>query len=195
MLSEITNRITDSLVAGGIIEAGDREIYIFGAEVLISYIINLITAVVLGLALKTLTESLIFLTSYALIRMYAGGYHASTFGRCYALSVVIMIAALLSAVHLFPAAKEEGVALAMAVAGVGIWAIGPVDSKNKRITAAERKEYRQKTVYMLLSEALAAAVLHALGLNRLVYMIALAWGLMLAMCAVEKCRSAIGAKY
>lgn len=191
MLAKISNRIADNLIASNVIGADEKEIYTFGAEVLISYIINLLTIIVLGLALSAAMEGLVFLSSYALIRMYAGGYHASTFGRCYALSVVIMVVALMFAVYLFPCVGIEIIIALMAASGIGIYAIGPVDNKNRKISQTEKKAYRQKTAYMLISEAVAAALLHAAGLDRLTFMVFLAWMLMLLMCLVEKWRSIV----
>ena len=51
--------------------------------------------IIIGLLFNMICESIIFMVSYSILRIYAGGYHASTPIRCYLFSIVMIVAVLL----------------------------------------------------------------------------------------------------
>ena len=83
------------MIKEGIISAEDREIYLFGIKELFSQIFTYSIMLGIGAAFGMLMETIVFLVVYMSLRVYAGGYHASTQLRCYILSFGMVIAALM----------------------------------------------------------------------------------------------------
>lgn len=154
-------RITDRLLSKEVIVREEYEIYQFGLEQLLSTMLSLLSVLTIGLILDVLLQSIVFVTAYKFIRQYAGGYHASTPVRCYALSIVTVII-VLSVIKYIPI--QTAVLLILSgLSGIIIWLLAPVDTENKRIDIAEYRYFRKRTKRMLWVELLIAvlcAVMH-----------------------------------
>lgn len=55
-----------------------KEIYVYGIELLISSFISTTVILLIGISTNTFFESVIFLISFSVIRVYTGGYHSMT---------------------------------------------------------------------------------------------------------------------
>ena len=94
-MTNISERLLGGMIKEGIISAEDREIYLFGIKELFSQIFTYSIMLGIGAAFGMLMETIVFLVVYMSLRVYAGGYHASTQLRCYILSFGMVIAALM----------------------------------------------------------------------------------------------------
>lgn len=152
-MNYITDLIVQFMLKHSVIEAEDAEIYKFGFNQLIFISINLITTVIIGILFSMLFESIIFLVSYMVVRVYAGGYHAKTQFRCYIISSFFIVLALLGVRYI----NWEGFAsiIAITIAAMIIFKLSPVETKNKPLDDIETKIYKTKsrqrivTIYVL----------------------------------------------
>lgn len=142
-MNYITDLIVQFMLKHGIIEAEDAEIYQFGFNQLIFISINLITTVVIGIVFSMLFESVIFLVSYMVVRVYAGGYHAKTQFRCYIISSLFIVLALIGVKYII----WEGFVniIAITIAAIIIFKLSPVETKNKPLDEIETKIYKTKS--------------------------------------------------
>lgn len=142
-MNYITDSIVQFMLKHGIIEAEDAEIYQFGFNQLIFISINLITTVIIGIVFSMLFESIIFLVSYMVVRVYAGGYHAKTQFRCYIISSLFIVLALIGVKYII----WEGFAniIAITIAAIIIFKLSPVETKNKPLDEIETKIYKTKS--------------------------------------------------
>lgn len=142
-MNYITDLIVQFMLKHSVIEAEDAEIYKFGFNQLIFISINLITTVIIGILFSMLFESIIFLVSYMVVRVYAGGYHAKTQFRCYIISSLFIVLALLGVRYI----NWEGFAsiIAITIAAVIIFKLSPVETKNKPLDDIETKIYKTKS--------------------------------------------------
>lgn len=142
-MNYITELIVQFMLKHSVIEAEDAEIYKFGFNQLIFISINLITTVIIGILFSMLFESIIFLVSYTVVRVYAGGYHAKTQFRCYIISSLFIVLALLGVRYI----NWEGFAsiIAITIAAVIIFKLSPVETKNKPLDDIETKIYKTKS--------------------------------------------------
>lgn len=142
-MNYITDLIVQFMLKHSVIEAEDAEIYKFGFNQLIFISINLITTVIIGILFSMLFESIIFLVSYTVVRVYAGGYHAKTQFRCYIISSLFIVLALLGVRYI----NWEGFAsiIAITIAAVIIFKLSPVETKNKPLDDIETKIYKTKS--------------------------------------------------
>lgn len=60
----------------------DRNIYIYGIEILLSSVINIALCVSISLLCGRILDAFIFLIIFCSLRMYVGGYHANSHFEC-----------------------------------------------------------------------------------------------------------------
>jgi accessory gene regulator B len=75
MFIKQVNKFTEVLIDQRIITTDNRETINYGLSTGIELILNLITTLAIGLILDMVLESVVFVLSFAFIRMYADGYH------------------------------------------------------------------------------------------------------------------------
>lgn len=163
MFVHISEKITNRLIRKDIIGYDDRDIYQYGIERLLMTALNLLTAVLMGIIFAELGQCLVFVAAFMAIRPYAGGYHASTPVRCYLLTSFIIMAVL--SVMKYMELNIFICLVLLAVSGVVILVLSPVESKNKPLDSIEKMFYRKKTIIIWCVETFAAIVFVLLKLN------------------------------
>lgn len=85
MMNRISNRITQYLISNNVISDSSDSIkyYKYSIEITLSSFFNIIEIVFIGFMFHQIFESLIFLIVFIPLRMFTGGYHASTYFRCH----------------------------------------------------------------------------------------------------------------
>lgn len=131
-------------VKRGVIEKEDKDVYIYGSELLISEIIC--TLLVIGISLCTgeFIETLIYLFSYMSIRVYAGGYHASSYSNC----ITIFNLCYVGVMYVMKIIQLLGLLKILELITFGaimiIWKLAPVEDLRKPLDEEERYIYRKK---------------------------------------------------
>lgn len=157
MKTNVPGKITDSLVHAGAVPIEDKALYEFGIRQGIFLVINIATAVLIGLLSGMLWQTVIFLIAYNPIRSYAGGYHAGTPLVCYLISIP-MVVGVLFGIKLIPW-NGYAVAIVLILTGVVIWLLAPVEDANKPLDQLERKVYGRKArIYMVVLAGLAVVL-------------------------------------
>lgn len=157
MKTNVPRKITDSLVHAGAVPIEDKALYEFGIRQGIFLVINIATAVLIGLLLGMLWQTVVFLVAYNPVRSYAGGYHAGTPLACYLISIP-MVAGVLFGIKLIPW-NGYAVVIVLILAGVLIWLLAPVADANKPLDQLERKVYGRKArIYMAVLTGLAVVL-------------------------------------
>ena len=67
------------------------DVYAYGIQNLLIFLFNLFSFMVIGAIFHTIMYTVVFILFYSVLRIYAGGYHASTAMRCYFISNVIVL--------------------------------------------------------------------------------------------------------
>jgi len=149
MVTNKVNKFTKVLVNKKIITVDNREIINYGLSTGIELILNLITTLTIGLILNMVLESIVFVVSFAYIRVYAGGYHLNKATNCYLISNGI-VALVLLAVMMTP--KESMASISLILLSISIPIIlqfAPIGTRNKPLSCHEKYYFRQKVfIYM-----------------------------------------------
>jgi len=82
MLKKSAEQMAFFFVKMGIIDEKVKDVYIYGSELLISEMICTLLVLGMGLCTDKFMETLLYLASYMPIRIYAGGYHATSHRNC-----------------------------------------------------------------------------------------------------------------
>lgn len=179
MKNNISGRIADSLVSTGAAQAEDKALYEYGIRQGIFLVINIATAVLIGLFLGMAWQCIIFLIAYNPVRTYAGGYHARTPMACYLLSMPVTTAVLL-AVKWLP---WSGYLCAMVLfcSTVTIGLLAPVADPNKPLIEQEILVYRKRARMFTALLTGAAIMLWVGGFEQIALSIIMALGLAAVM--------------
>lgn len=143
MIARLAERITASLISTHTIDSQDQEMYQFGVVHLLYQVFFFAFTLATGLLLRVIPETVLFLLAFFSLRPYAGGWHASSQGKCTLISYVIAIIALCF-FRLMPETVLLPVAVGqMLVALAVIWRWAPMENPNKPLDAEEIVHYRR----------------------------------------------------
>lgn len=124
----------------------EQSIIEFGISIMLSKLLNLVTEVIIGWLFSMLFEAIVFLIAFSFLRSYAGGFHASSSGKCYIFSSLTMVAALLIIKYV----DNFFANCIFVLLGTSLCLIfAPVESKNKMLDILEKKFYRKKAMLIL----------------------------------------------
>lgn len=72
-----------------------EEIYIYGIELIITTVLGLMSILLLSGLLVCLTSGLVFIFVFVPLRLFTGGYHASSYAKCFIISNISYLLVLL----------------------------------------------------------------------------------------------------
>ena len=90
MFERISAIIVDRLEDKRIIQMETKEVCAYGLRQIFSTILNAGTMLLIGVFMHMTIEAILFTIAYIPIRIFSGGYHASTPQRCWAFSAVML---------------------------------------------------------------------------------------------------------
>lgn len=193
MFEKISIKITDKLEENGTVSRPDRELYEYGLRQMLSTLLNAATALLIGMAMGMTGHAVIFIAAYIPVRIYAGGFHASTPKKCWAVSAV-MLAAALFAVKYIPERYFWTIsALSLAACACIIW-LSPVEDANKPLDDEENRVYRTRTISLLSVEIVLVGALIFLNFRKIAMTIEIVWLTLNAMLIIGKIKNGIIAK-
>lgn len=97
MIHRFSEKILKFLIKSNVIENtdSDKEYYQYGIEITISSLLNMVLIMLIGIALKSFFESIIFLICFIVIRQFTGGFHANTYFKCNLIFCISFITVLI----------------------------------------------------------------------------------------------------
>lgn len=173
MFETIITHFSEELIVNKIIKKEDKEIIVHGLISGIELVINIITTLALGFIFTIPLESLVFLISYLLIRIYAGGYHCKQSINCYIFSSGIVVLNL-AIVKFTP--KEYILIISLAILLISlpiILILAPKESEARALDEIERKYFRKKMILYLCVECAVVTILFFVKLIILGFVICL----------------------
>lgn len=123
-----------------------------GLKRLKSLLCDIAFSLLLGLLLGDLLAGLLFELSYSIVRIYAGGYHASTERICIWLTYIstLLCIVLIFYLPLIPIAMN----ILLGISIVVLFVYSPIENANKPLNQREKGVYRKKCLFTTLLEAL-----------------------------------------
>ena len=129
----------------------DKEIAEYGLKQGLILIGGLILAVAVGWLLGIPGQAVLFLLLAYILRIFAGGYHATTPARCGVISAIFILICFLCIKYItLPQVVTHGLTLA---GGLFIMRFAPVDTANKELEEEEKQTYGRKARRIVLAEA------------------------------------------
>lgn len=173
-MEKIADLLTKFLMTESSSENLDYEVYKFGLLMALEVGINIAIALFLSSLFGMFGYGILFLVFFSLLRAFAGGIHLEEFWNCTALSSIVLSAVLLIAKYVdIPAIISFTLSFVIAI---GIFVVGPIDDKNRRISQTEHRIFSRRLIYVLLFLGFISALSIILNLDRLAFIICLTMG-------------------
>lgn len=143
MIVKLSSKITELLINRDVISPENKELYDYGFFILLSQILYFIIALIFGIIFNVLLQSVVFYIAFQFIRKYAGGYHASTEGRCEIMSTLSILACI---VMIWLSRSYNFSLLLFCISLVAVLVIAllcPLDTPEKPLSNKELKYFRK----------------------------------------------------
>lgn len=188
LFAKLSHKIGDNLVHSNLIKEEDAEIYIYGINQILVSVLNVSSALIIGLVFGVFFEIAIFMAVYIPLRSFSGGYHAKTPLRCYIFSVVMLI--IVSIGIKYFSAPDLAYVIAFLSGLFIVLILSPIEDKNKPLDKTENKVYKRRTIIITFAEFTIGLLFKLLGLNGFFMSIVYSFvvlGIMLILGKVKNC--------
>jgi accessory gene regulator B len=163
MIERLSARLADAFIVSGAAKEEDRDVYVYGLDVLLSTSANILCMLAIGILLNLALEAAVFLLLFSVLRSAAGGYHADTHFKCF-LILLGAFGASMALVALLPPSACLWMAPAFAFMSVtAVLALAPAPHENRPVSAREIIKFRRLSLMIVAAES--AVVLLCLLLN------------------------------
>ncbi len=154
-------------------KSDNYELFVFGINQGFNMLLNILTALVVGLLFNQVIQLIVYMLVYIPLRIYAGGFHAKTPFRCWIISTLtlLLVLAVMKYVHL-----KFYIFVAITLLSVVVIVIfSPVEDKNKPLDEFEKKVYKKRCLYVLVSEVVIYILLKFFQINTLSMCFEMVW--------------------
>lgn len=158
-MHELENRLIEAIIEYGIIEEKDREIYTIAITSLLFSLLTWGTLILLSVIFGKTFDCVIFLLYYIPLRIYAGGFHQKTRGRCYIQSLIIFLILLIGSKTWIEKFLIDYWIVFLAISGVIIWYVAPLETINKPLNLAERYHHKELARFIFFIEIIVLIIL------------------------------------
>lgn len=152
MLHKLAEDISFYLITNKIIDIEDRDIYIYGLELLISTLFTSISILILGLLIEEWISGVAYLTVYFFLKSYTGGYHAKHYYECYIYSIFVFIVLIIAKNIIVPIYRPIIGLFSLIFSIIVVFKFAPVTNKNNPKTEEEilknKKIARRRTLIL-----------------------------------------------
>ena len=165
MFESMVNKIIDMQISNGTLAEEDRNIYIYGYQMLIEFCINIVSSVLIAIIFHAYWIVFIFTLAFLMIRGYAGGYHARTSLGCFGLSAGMLIVVVVLIECLDSTTVGKWLFLSEIIMMPCAFKRLPIPAQSKPISENERLHFRKKVKQIYIAELIAELLMLGAGKN------------------------------
>lgn len=125
-------------------EKDNTNIYCYGFQIILNSIISIMSIVMIGILVGKPVQSLFYLVSYCTIRLWAGGYHASSNERCISLFIGYFLCCIV--VSGLIEIDKQVIWLILILGNILIILLAPVGTKDNPIPISSIKAMKRKAI-------------------------------------------------
>ena len=167
MLAKCAHLLASQLLRNINEENSKKEIYEYGSQLLLSTLGCICFILLISTILSVLPVPLLFLSVFFTLRLFAGGFHASTYGRCFILSnfvcfFCVFLSFFLNSQNEISYVVTSEIILA-AVSTAIIFILAPIRHKNHPLSEARYNRNRRIARSLVLVDFSAALLAVAVG--------------------------------
>lgn len=148
MFKKSADKMTSVLICNNMIDNNESKVYSYGFEILIAFIVNITTMLLIGFLFGKFTYILFFLMCYCPIRQFSGGYHADNYFRCLLTFVFIILSTILIIENLNLYLFKNIIMVTASISWVGICILCPIEHRSNPISDREKSTYKKVAVFV-----------------------------------------------
>ena len=166
-MKNLSDKITDFYIKKGFVPEDKKEIYSYGFRLIIADIINFSIVITLGIVLKKLCESILFLITLCTVRRFSGGFHAKTYWLC-RLSMIITFTGVLTLSEIIIKTNNKlNISLLINVlCMIIIFRFSPVKHPNKTLTTEQIHKNKFKAIITSFILSVLSILITATGFDK-----------------------------
>lgn len=140
ILHACATALADKLIADDENRNSQKAIYTYGFELLLSSSAVAISIFILSVLLGKIYSSIVFSSIFVTIRLFSGGFHAKTYGRCFIFSNLTYLICLVSANQILLHDLGLLCPILATAAAVTIFVLTPIKHKNHPLSDGKYKK-------------------------------------------------------
>lgn len=144
MLAQCANILVECLYCHGNLRVERRAVYIYGAELLLSTALSVLSILVIAAFLPRPYLGGLFILIFISLRIFVGGFHAKTYRNCFLITNVTFMATTFVAHGLSYYGKPQLIFSVLVFSTVIIWVLTPV--RNKHHPLSNRTYLKNKKI-------------------------------------------------
>lgn len=138
--------ICNKLLEKKIISDTYLEVYIYGFELILSFLISSSIIIAIGIITNQIIPTLTFLITFIFIRQFTGGFHANSYIMCKIYTFSCYAISIFFSLH-FPVNWFAFVILfIIGEAIVGL--LAPIENPHKPLSTKEKKKHKKKSLFL-----------------------------------------------
>lgn len=144
------DRLVNYFRSLGLVDDSNDKIIKYGLRRVCLFLTDFAIILLLSYLLGNIWVGILFELAYSLLRIYAGGFHASKEAYCFVLSYssIIISLCLINYMHI----STFLMFIACITMFISIVLLSPIEHKNKPLCKKERIIYRRNTIIILIAE-------------------------------------------
>lgn len=159
MIGKLSKKLLSILYRHKLIDNDNIELLEYGLFLFFSYILYAVICLACGAVFHSLIQSVIFYLTFCVVRVFAGGFHASTETRCFIISALSIIISVYSIKQFTVQNLNLCFVILLLISSIIIFIFAPVDTDNKKLDSEERKRFRKISRIILICFLLIIAVM------------------------------------
>lgn len=149
MLNRCAVRCTEWLGKHCLITEEEEPIYVYGFELSISTLLSLTSILLLSLIIGHPGYALFFLLFFFTVRLFCGGYHASTYVRCFIITNSIFVSTVVLTEIVLKLGLTKFMPILFAISAIIVFIFSPV--RNENHPCSEKTFLKNKRISRCLS--------------------------------------------
>lgn len=157
MFRSLAEDIVFTLIKHNIVDSSKRELYEYGAEVVLLNLSNILISLAISAITSTWIHFLVFMLIFVPLRIFCGGYHAKKSEICFVTSTAayFLSALFYTAIPQLPAWTIGAVWLLW----IFIVCISPVENRNNELDQKSRKRNRRISIGLISLDSIIFTIL------------------------------------
>ena len=149
------------------ISSADLDLYIYAIDTFIFSLLPILLALIIGIVLNMLLESILMILPFMLVRKFSGGFHLQSKNACLLWSS-IFLSTILVIIKLSIAFSYIAMCTVLTVlSSLSLCFLSPIDSDKRRLSAEERKLFKRITCCLVFFVDVLYLAFCFLGDNRI----------------------------
>ena len=187
-------RLSCNIFKNSSITDENKEVCVFGAEIILGTVINYLIVIGMGAFADRLVESIAFMCTYSCIRSQAGGYHANSKKNCLLIFTTMYCVILLFESYIMESIQKYLIQF-IVVACVIIFCLSPVESVEVPIGIITRKKMKSRSMIIAIMSSVISVLLIFVGFKLIGEYIVAALEIICLILVMGKIKFMKGEKY